>query len=55
MVSYNVFTISITLLCYLPTYNTAKYSMGCECGLRELNKEDERDCEESSKLEDIQV
>ena len=51
MVSYNVFiSSSITLLCYLPTYNTAKYSM-----LRELNKEDEKDCEESSKLEDIQV
>ena len=55
MISYNVVIICIILLCYLPTFNTAKYSMGCECGMRKLNKQDELDCEQSAKLEDSQV
>lgn len=28
-----------------------RFSMGCECGIRKVNKEEEEDCDESAKIE----
>ena len=33
----------------------AEYSMGCACGLRSVDNEEEEDCNESAKLEDTEA
>ena len=55
MVIRNVFLTGLSLLLHLITCQAGPvrkgYSMGCECGIRNIGKGEEEDCKESAKLE----
>ena len=43
---------ALLLALSISCFNSKKFEMGCECGLRELSKEEVEMCAESAKLED---
>ena len=43
---------ALLLALSISCFNSKKFEMGCECGLRELSKEEVEMCTESAKLED---
>ena len=52
MVSWNVLLKGLALLqCFLSGSVEARFSMGCNCGIRKLDPNSEADCDESAKLE----
>ena len=55
MVIWNILVTSLALFMWVIICEGGapkqRFSMGCECGMRKLDKDAEADCEESARLE----
>ena len=57
MVTWDVFLMGVALLLSSVIYQggpVKKFSMGCECGIRKVDLEIEKECFQSAKLESTQ-
>ena len=43
----------LIFICSFERLAGREYSMGCECGLREIDEEKEKECKESAMLESV--